>query len=125
MEFKAPSGAKVTIGAASWGDVTTLRRAMTQHLSEGLTKDTNVMQLALKVESSEDVYNAVFACLSRCTYNDQKITPATFEPENAREDYMDIVCACIDKNLEPFKKKHPSQLLTFLGVLNQPAENPA
>lgn len=123
VEFTAPSGAKVQIAAGSWDETTALRRAMNQHLSEGLTTDANVMQLALKVESSQDVYNAVFACLARCTYNGEKITEATFENEGAREDYFDIVCAAIDRNMAPFKKKHPSQLLTFLGVLNQTDES--
>lgn len=120
MKFIAPSGAEIVISSASWGETTALRRAINQHISEGLTSDANVMQLALKVESSKEVYDAVFSCLSRCTYNGSKITEATFEDENARQDYLDIVCACIDKNMEPFKKKHPSQLLAFLGDLNRP-----
>lgn len=120
MKLEVSSGAEVTISSGSWGETTALRRALNKNVSEGLTSDANTLQVALKVESSKEVYDAVFSCLGRCTYNGSKITEATFEDENARQDYLDIVCACINKNMEPFKKKHPSQLLAFLGDLNQP-----
>jgi len=121
--IKVQSGAEVSISAGSWSETMALNRAINQHLSEGLTSEVNPMQLALKVESSPDVYSAIFACLARCTYNGKSINETTFEDVAAREDYLDIVQACIECNLAPFKKKHPSQLLTFLGVLNQVSDD--
>ena len=73
-------------------DLTDLKHADLSALFEG----------ALAVDSSEPVFAALFKCLLRCTYNGHKITLATFEPEDARQDYYDIAVACVRVNLSPF-----------------------
>ncbi|MGL5113577.1 MAG: hypothetical protein ACRC6O_13170 [Flavobacterium sp.] len=53
--------------------------------------------------SSKIVRDKVFKTLLRCTYNDAKITQATFENNpKAKEDYQYIFFAALKENLAPF-----------------------
>jgi len=60
----------------------------------------------ISVDISETVENAVFDCLKHCVYDrTHKITLDLFdEIEEAREDYYEIIFACIEENLRPFIK---------------------
>lgn len=60
---------------------------------------------------SDEVYSAIMECLKNCTYNTtERIDENLFDkmPE-AREDYYEIVIACIEENLKPFIKSLASQ----------------
>lgn len=60
------------------------------------------------IDTSEEFLDAVFACLSYCTYKKvYKIDEELFDREDvpeAREDYYEIIFACIEENLRPFIK---------------------
>lgn len=58
----------------------------------------------IAVDSSEAVNSAIMGCLVRCTYQGEKIIPATFDSAEAREDYYLIVFECLKVNLMPFFK---------------------
>ena len=61
-----------------------------------------LLNLVLLVDSDKDVNNALWACLSRCTYKGEKITKATFDSAENRSLYFPIASKCIQVNLTPF-----------------------
>lgn len=69
-----------------------------------------IIEVVLSADTSEDVEKAIFKCLERCTYNGERIIRDTFEPIEAREDYYEIVIACLKENLAPFFKNLISKL---------------
>jgi len=72
-----------------------------------------IVQMILSADSSPMVEKAVFKCLKRCTYGGEKITIETFEPIEAREDYYEIVIACLKENLLPFFRPLLSKLVVL------------
>ena len=60
------------------------------------------------IDTSDDFNEAVFACLQYCTYKKvYKIDEALFDNEavpEARQDYYEIIFACVEENLRPFIK---------------------
>ncbi len=134
-EFEAPSGAKVKINIAPFKDSMKLKSAIAKELADSdfsfdfdPSKDikkqdfdiAGIAKIMALLDSSEAVNNALMDCLLRCTYNSEKITGATFEPEEAREDYYDIVAACLKVNIGPFFK---SLLSKFLPIIKMFQEN--
>lgn len=114
-EFESATGADVNIRIAPFADAMALKSAITRELSktgidlEGISAESDVLEFVdpvvkavLALDSSPDVYAALFSCLKRCTYNGEKITEQTFEKAEARKDYYEIVFACIKENLLPF-----------------------
>lgn len=74
-------------------------------LTKIMDADVDIMGLlsiAAKLDSSADVRNAVFKCLVRCTYKDEKITKELFDDVNMRSLYYPMVLECIKVNLTPF-----------------------
>lgn len=126
-EFKAASGADVMITAAPFQDAMALKNAIAKELAKTDLKldikkldlnaniDLNAIIGAVLVIDSSEAFNvALQKCLIRCTYNKQKVTYETFEPEAARGDYYEIVAACLKANLQPFFKGLNSKL-SMLG----------
>ena len=58
------------------------------------------------IDTSEEFLDAVFECLKVCTYKKvYKIDMALFDNEavpEARQDYYEILFACVEENLRPF-----------------------
>lgn len=52
--------------------------------------------------SSKKIEKALGACLKRCTYNDLKIDENTFEPEEARQDYLPVLFEVLGEVIRPF-----------------------
>lgn len=130
-EFIAPSGAKVKIALAAWRDAVALKAAIAKEIigskveldagifsGEAEINLLDITKLAALVDSSEAVYNAVFACLLKSTRDGERISENTFEPENARQDYYPIVIACLKENLAPFFKSLLSELKPVLQAYN-------
>lgn len=135
MEFTAQSGAKVRINPADFRDAMALKSAIAKEISKSdfdlsagsLTDKIDIAdfaKIALAVDSSDAVYDCVFKCLVRCTYDGQKITEATFEDVNSRQDYYEIVIACLKENLLPFFGGLVSKLKPLLDKVNQAEESP-
>lgn len=125
-EFTSTSGAKVHVRVAPFKDSMALKNAITKELStKGIDlstltfKDENgkdkkigdidtkellspIVNSVLALDSSDEVYRAVFKCLERCTYNGEKITENTFEDVEARGDYYEILLSCLKENIFPF-----------------------
>ena len=144
-EFNAPSGAEISVGVAPFQDAMALKDAVMSTLGEaGIDLETlldkkgkskksileddveetllklsgPILKAFTKLDSSKDLRKCLFKCLERCKYNGEKITLATFEPEEARGDYYSIVTACIKANLYPFFQNLNSKLETLQKKLS-------
>lgn len=112
VEFTATSGAKVKINIADFEDAQNLKFAIQKALkAEGFEmKDMGdilssdmwpIAKLAMAVDCSKEVNDALWPCLARCSRNGDKITKLTFEPVDARQDYYEIIVSCIKENVGP------------------------
>lgn len=65
-----------------------------------------IKNVLISIDISETAENAIFDCLKHCVYDKtHKVTQDLFdEVEEAREDYYEIIFACIEENLKPFIK---------------------
>lgn len=108
MEFKTQSGATVVLPSAAWRDAVALKNAIHKEMAEShiaidLSADISVVvKFVFQVDSSEKIYDAIMKCLSKGTYNTVKITEQTFEETKAREDWYDVLEACLKVNYFPF-----------------------
>ena len=122
-EFKTNNGAKVVINSGDWQDAVALKNTVAEAIIKkdvsfdlaSLKGDKEIntaalLKLFMSVDSSKEVYDALFKCLIRCTYNGHKITEETFDEISARENYYEIAIACLKENLTPFFKSLISQL---------------
>lgn len=118
MEITVPSGAAVAINPAPFKDAKALKMAIEREIamSPGFGIPT-----VLLVDSSPSVDAALWPCLVRCTYADEKITESTFNKAEARADYYAIVKACLEVNLRPLLDGLLSQLTEY-GLLSKRAE---
>lgn len=104
-EFTAPSGATIIINPAPWKDAKALKMAISREAAiRGMNfdnVDNSLFTLFFQLQGSQDVDNALAACLVRCTRNNEKITDNTFDNVEARADYHEIVKSCLKENLSP------------------------
>lgn len=107
-EFTAKSGAAIVINMAPWLDAKRLKAAIEKEASaagiklDDLKADVSVLiSTALSVDSSDAVDAALWPCLVRCTRNGEKITPSTFNSEEGRQDYYEIMFECLKVNFRP------------------------
>lgn len=125
-KFTCENGAEVEIKLASWGETTQLKDSIEQALIkkgfsigdikiESLEVEAmgQLLQAIMMVDSDPEVRNSIFKCLARCLYNGERITQDTFEPLEARENYYEIVIACIKENLSPLVKRLFSKFKTL------------
>ena len=67
------------------------------------TKDVNTLKTAaFQLLQSDALEAALNECLKVCLYNGERIVAATFEPENARADYLPVAWEVMKVNLRPF-----------------------
>lgn len=122
MEFETKeTGAKVVLNPCSLVDAFKLKSAIQKSLlanNLNLAKVLNedVTQLFMALDSSEEVFNCMFDCLKKSTYNGVKITYETFEQEDARQDMYEVFFQCLKVNIYPFFKPLLSQLGINLKV---------
>lgn len=83
-----------------------------------LTDDVldTVKNIVARLLSSDEIEAALWVCLGRATYNNKKITPETFEDEEARSDYFVVMKEVLGFNLRPFVKNLAS---LFTGLLEK------
>ena len=58
----------------------------------------------IELDTSSEIYSIIWKCLLRCTYDSERITDKTFEKEEARADFYEVIYACITENIHPFLK---------------------
>ena len=78
-----------------------------------------IKNVLISVDVSETAEYAIFECLKHCVYDKtHKVTQDLFdEVEEAREDYYEIIFACIEENLKPFIKSLVSMWKTKIPKL--------
>lgn len=116
-EFTSSSGAKVVINSASFKDANNLKINILRDEGAG-GYSVNI------VDTSPAVLAALWPCLAQCLYNDAKVTPETFEAEGAREDYYEVLNACVTENLRPFMKGLNSASLLSESLKTTPSQKP-
>ena len=115
--FKSQNGVDVKINPADFISAMKLKNAVLKAVKDSGVDISKIdletinasslqpiLEVVLYADTSEAVENALFKCLERCTYRGERITRDTFEPVEAREDYYEIVLACLKENLAPFFK---------------------
>ncbi len=123
MKIDLPSGAILEVGLAPFGVSKALYQAV---LEEAKTLKIDSKD-ELDVNLFKDIFCAGFSskriescldeCMKRTLYNGKKIDSMTFEPEEARQDYM-LVCFEVAKaNISPFTKSLYAKYSDILGKL--------
>ena len=138
-EFNATNtGNRVIISCASFEDVKRLKQVILKEIMKSplginivgkvnnlFETDINlsgiiefIKNLLIGLDASDEFEEAIFKCLIRCTYKTTyKIDKDLFDTKcpEAREDYYEIITACIEENLNPFIKSLISVLKTRLS----------
>lgn len=122
MEFVTKAtGAKVVLNPCSLVEAFRLKSKIQKALLENGIKleqalEEDLSQIIMALDSSEDVFNSLFECLRKSTYNNVRITPEVFESLEAREDLYEIFFYCLKVNIYPFLKPLLSQFGIQLKV---------
>jgi len=66
---------------------------------------------------SKKVEKCIWKCLEKATYNGNRITPDTFEPEEARGDYFDVIFEVAKVNINPFANSLYVKYGHLLGLI--------
>lgn len=122
--IKLPSGAELRITLAPFADSKALYQAMLEEMKvlkidpsaqiENLVKDIFCIGL-----SSQKVEAALKVCLARATYNKIRIDENTFEPEEARQDYIPLCFNVATENIRPFMKSLYAEFSRIKGMLEK------
>lgn len=118
MEFVTKeTGTKVVLEPCSLIDAFKLKSKIQKALLENGIKleqalNEDLSQILMAIDSSEEVFLALFDCLKKSRYNDVKITPEIFESEEARQDLYEVFFYCLKVNIYPFFKP----LLSRFGI---------
>jgi hypothetical protein len=123
-EVTLPSGRVLTVNPAPFHDAKKLYQAIggealrVQIIGEDDLSETikNVICLG---SSSLAIEQALNPCMKRCLYQGVKIDDRSFEPEEAREDYLDICVEVAKENLRPFTKSLFAQFKGLLGLVGR------
>lgn len=104
-----PSGAKLKVQLSPFAVSKALYQAVFKELKNinftTQTEMASVIKDAFCVAmSSPEIESCLWACMARCTLNDVRITPDTFEPLERREDYLKVCVEVGKANVMPFMK---------------------
>jgi len=116
-----PSGAKLEVTMAGFEDCEHLDEAVKAELRGVDINEESLVGLFMRLSSSKAVKTALWPCMSRATYNGQKITRDTFEPEAARADFFPIAQEVMVFNLRPFFQGLGSQ---FSAIFQRSTSSP-
>lgn len=98
-------------------DMTNLKSLMAQEV-KGDTLNI-IKNLVCQLMGSDALERALAVCMARCTYDGMSIDKDTFEPEEARGDYLPCAWEVIKNNLAPFFKG--LNLKSFISKANEEA----
>lgn len=129
-EIELPSGAKLRVNLASFATSKDLYQAFLEE-AKGVKFDFS-LDTELKLEmfkdiicvglSSKKIEKALWECMKVALYNDKKITEETFEDEDARGDYFNVVFEVAKLNLSPFVKNLYALLSPLKAVMDNGQE---
>lgn len=122
MEFTTKeTKAKVVLNPCSLMDAFKLKSKIQKALLENnisieTALNQDLGQVLMALDSSEEIFLAMFECLKKSTYNDVRITQETFEQDEAKGDLYEIFFNCLKVNIYPFFKPLLSQFGIQLKV---------
>ncbi len=108
-EVQLPSGAVLKVAPAPFAIARDLYQAILREM-RGVTFATDgevggwIKDLFCASFSSKEIERILQECMKRCLYNDSKFTDQTFEPIEAREDYVKVLAQVTMENVLPFMK---------------------
>lgn len=108
-EINLPSGAKLKITLSSFAVSKALYQAILEEMKAIRIAGQDDVAQAIKdifctSFSSKKVEACLLECMKKVTYNDLKVDDSTFEPEEARQDYMTVCMEVAKENVLPFTK---------------------
>lgn len=121
--IKLPSGAELKITMSPFTEGRSLYQAMLEEakslsLAPNTEIDVNFFKdIFCSALSSKKIESCIWKCMERSTYNDLKITIDTFEPEESRQDYFDVMMEVARYNVLPFTKNLSAKYSQVLGLL--------
>lgn len=122
--IKLPSGAELSIDVAPFADARALYQACLEEgkilrLDPTAEVDANLFKdLLCTALSSKKIEAAITKCMERALYNKLKITNDTWEPVEARDDYMTACLEVAKENILPFTKSLYAQYAGLLERFN-------
>lgn len=121
LKKKLESGAELEVTMAGFEECMNLDEAVKAELA-GIDFDKeSTITFYAKLSGSRRLKEALWPCMLRATYNGQKITKETFEPEQARADFFPVAQEVLVFNLRPFFQGLGSQFAgIFLKVTGSP-----
>lgn len=118
------SGKELAITPAPFADAKSLYQA--------LLADLNAVKIDSKMDTSEfmkqlmcigfsspRIEACLWPCLARCTYQGLKIVPETFEPVEARADYLNICLEVTRENVDPFWQALFAAFVQFSSMIEK------
>lgn len=123
-EITCPSGAVLTVRMAPFAQAKALYQVLLSEIRDvSIVGSKEVGDLYKELFcigfSSPHIEAALEKCLEICQYNKLKIDKDTFEPEEARGDYMFICIEVAKANIFPFAKDLFAQFQTFLAKMEK------
>ncbi len=126
IEVTLPSGAILKIGTIPWPEALALNESVVEELKDlEIKAETEMLSLYKSLFctgfSSQKIKIALWKCMGRCTYNcgsgDLKIDQTTFEPEESRQDYIQVCMEVAKAACFPFVKAHSAEFSQILENL--------
>ena len=113
---KLPSGAELKLNVAPFADSKALYQALLDEaknlkLDPKAEMDVNFFKdIFCYGFSSKKVEECLYVCMKRATYKGAAITDESFEPEDCRQDYFQVLYEVARANVAPFTKSLYAQL---------------
>lgn len=128
--FKLPSGKELSVTMGSFSESKSFYQAVLKSakkisMGENVEIDTNfIKDIFCELLSDKEIEENMNNLLKRCLYGKQKIDPdETFESEEARGDYFEIMRFVAEVNIAPFVKslvqKYGAQIETLKQIFQQ------
>jgi hypothetical protein len=123
-EVKLASGKKLTITIAPFAPGRRLYQALAREaralkVNGSEEVDFNFRKdLLCTLLASEALEKAVWDCMSSCLYDGKRINEETFEPAEARADYITVCIKVAEANLLPFVKDLYAEFAFLVEALN-------
>lgn len=120
-----PSGAKLEVQVAPFTLSKSLYMAVAEEakalkLDPGAEVDVNFFKdIFCTGIASKKIEMALAECMKRATYNGLKITDDTWEPLEARQDYLPACFEVAQENIKPFMKSLYAQFAESLTAMKK------
>lgn len=120
-----PSGAILEIGLSPFASSKALYQACLEEgkgleLDPKAEVDANLFKDIFCVGlSSKKIEACLWKCMEKSLYNEMKITEDTFEPVEARDDYLTVCFEVAKANIMPFTKSLYAQYSPILAMLKK------